>query len=93
MKKLALSGLLFIPTLVLADGKALHDSACIQCHAALMNGDANQMYQRLDKKVMSLGALVKRVDACATAADASWNKAQKAEVVDYLNQQFYSFSN
>lgn len=91
MKKSVMIALLLLPGLALADGKALHNSACLQCHASLMSGHANQMYQRADKKITSLKALKKRVNACAAAADVNWTKSQKSQVVEYLNQQFYSF--
>jgi mono/diheme cytochrome c family protein len=75
----------------LAQGKALHDAACLQCHASLGGGDANHLYLRDDRKVKSLDGLNKRVAYCAKAADVDWNKQQKQAVVEYLRQRFYKF--
>lgn len=75
----------------MAQGKALHDAACLQCHASLGGGDANQLYLREDRQVKSLDGLKKRVAFCTKAADVSWNKAQKQAVVEYLRQRFYDF--
>ena len=57
----------------LAQEKALHDSACLQCHASLSNGNANQMYTRSDRKVKNLSQLEKRVAFCMKAADVNWS--------------------
>lgn len=75
----------------LAQGKALHDSACLQCHASLGGGDPNQLYTREDRTVKSLDGLKKRVAYCTKAADVSWDKSQQQAVVDYLRQRFYNF--
>ena len=83
--------LLSVSTVVLADGKALHDASCMQCHASLTGGDANSLYSRSDRKVKSLTGLEKRVANCAIAADANWTPAQQQQVIDYLNSGFYHF--
>ena len=75
----------------LAQGKALHDSACLQCHASLGGGDPNQLYTRGDRTVKSLDGLKKRVAYCTKAADVNWDKSQQQAVVDYLRQRFYDF--
>lgn len=76
---------------VSAQGKALHDAACLQCHASLSGGNAYQLYQRSDRKVKTLEGLTKRVKSCALAADVSWNEAQREAVVRYLSDNFYRF--
>lgn len=76
---------------VSAQGKTLHDSACLQCHASLSGGDGTQLYQRSDRKVTSLEGLRKRVKNCALAADVSWDDAQREAVVQYLKASFYQF--
>lgn len=75
----------------LAQGKVLHDAACLQCHASLGGGDPNQLYQRDDRKIKSLNGLKKRVAYCTRAADVDWNPTQQQAVVDYLQQRFYDF--
>lgn len=82
---------LIISSAGLADGKALHDAACLQCHASLGGGDPHKLYQRSERKVKTLGGLEKRVAYCMTAADVSWSKAEQKMVVEYLREQFYHF--
>ena len=74
-----------------ADGKALHDKACVQCHDALTGGKANTIYNKASTKVTTLPALAKRVEHCALAAGVAWSTTQKQQVVDYLAEQFYRF--
>ena len=87
--------LLFIALLssgaLFADGKTLHDAACLQCHASLSAGDPHQLYERSDRKVKSVDTLRKRVAYCAKAADVTWDKTQQEAVVQYLRDQFYQF--
>lgn len=75
----------------MAQGKALHDAACLHCHASLGGGDPHQLYQRGDRKIKTLSALEKRVAYCTRAADVDWNEHQQQAVVDYLRQRFYDF--
>ncbi len=77
--------------MVLADGKALHDASCLQCHASLTVGDGTDLYSRTDRKVKTLSGLEMRVANCAIAADANWTPAQQQQVIDYLNSRFYRF--
>lgn len=91
--KATLAGLLLtVSSVLLADGKALHDASCLQCHAALTGGgDGNGLYSRADRKVKTLSGLEKRVANCAIAADANWTPAQQQQVIEYLNSRFYRF--
>ncbi len=88
-KTIILIGGLLLSNIVHADGKQLHDTACLQCHASLGGGDPYQLYTRTDKTIKSLSGLEKRVSYCARAADVSWSVQQKQTVVDYLNSTFY----
>lgn len=74
-----------------AQGKTLHDTTCLQCHASLTGDNPNSLYSRADRKVTTFAALQKRVKACAVAADANWSDAQRKEVVNYLSETFYHF--
>jgi len=74
-----------------AQGQALHDAACLQCHASLGGGNPYQLYQRADRQVKNLSELEKRVAFCMKAADVNWNKAQQQAVVQYLRTEFYRF--
>lgn len=82
---------LLFSSATMAQGQALHDVACQQCHASLAGGNPNQLYQRADRKVKSLSELEKRVAFCMKAADVNWNKAQQQAVVEYLRDAFYRF--
>ncbi|MCX4188549.1 hypothetical protein [Methylophaga sp. OBS4] len=87
---LLITGLL-LSVAVSAQGQALHDAACLQCHASLSNGNPYQLYQRQDRKVKTLEGLRKRVKNCAVAADVSWTNEQREAVVTYLRKNFYRF--
>ena len=92
MKRLLVSALLIgVSPLVLAQGKALHDKACMHCHDSLTGGNPNNMYTRDDRQITSLEALEKRVGYCMQAADVEWNQQQRDAVVEYLNSEFYLF--
>lgn len=75
----------------IAQGQALHDAACLQCHASLGGGNPYQLYQRADRKVKTLQELEKRVAFCMKAADVNWTKSQQQAVVQYLRAEFYRF--
>ena len=90
--KVFIAGLMLsVSSLLLADGKILHDASCLQCHASLTGADGNALYNRSDRKVKTLSGLEKRVANCALAADANWTPAQQQQVIDYLNSRFYRF--
>ena len=80
-----------VSTAVMAQGKDLHDTSCLQCHASLTGGKPNSMYTRPDHKISSLSALKKQVQGCAVAADANWSDEQREAVVSYLAKTFYHF--
>ncbi|MBE0618020.1 MAG: cytochrome c [Proteobacteria bacterium] len=65
-------------------GKKLVEEKCMGCHKT-------EKYTAANRKVTSLDALQKQVAACAAGAKLEWTDAQKAEVVTYLNQEFYKF--
>lgn len=92
MKRLLVSVLLICASpMVLAQGKALHDKACMQCHSSLTAGNPNSLYTRGDRQITSLSSLHKRVEYCMQAADVGWNQQQRDAVVEYLNSEFYRF--
>ena len=63
-------------------GKALVEQKCTGCHK-------DEVYGR---QIKSLAALQTQVDRCAVAANTDWSPAQKADVVKYLNKEFYKFN-
>ncbi len=72
-------------------GKALHDKACISCHASMFGGDGSKIYTRADRKVQNAQQLAARVSACNANTGAGWFPEDEAHVAAYLNQQYYKF--
>lgn len=94
MKLLGLIGLVVgigLSSAVWANGKALHDAACMQCHTVLMEGDSSAIYTRGNRKVQSFKQLEQQVARCALVADTDWSANQRQQVVEYLAQRFYPF--
>lgn len=90
-KIIMLISLTLISTAAMSQGKALHDSACLQCHASLMQGEPLAIYGQEGSKMTSLAKLEKQVAGCSVAADVTWSKQQQKQVVDYLANRFYNF--
>ncbi len=65
-------------------GKALEEQSCTKCHD-------NSVYSRPDRRIKSLAALQQRVNMCKKQAGAEWDKEETADVVEYLNTEFYRF--
>ena len=65
-------------------GKQLHNQSCLACHNP-------SVYTRPNHKIRSLAALHRQVAGCRQAAGARWSPAERADVIDYLNQTFYHF--
>jgi mono/diheme cytochrome c family protein len=85
---------LLLPILILASnahadvdavrGKLLHEQSCTGCHNT-------SVYSRTDKRINSLGALQGQVSRCTKPAGAEWDKQDIADVVEYLNRNYYHF--
>jgi mono/diheme cytochrome c family protein len=65
-------------------GKALHDAHCLKCHKA-------DVYTRKDHLVQNLAQLSKRVMNCQLSVGVNWFDDDVANVVEYLNQNYYHF--
>ena len=92
MRQGVLALLLFFDVAVaVAGGKALHDKACVQCHATLMGGNGNAIYNKSDSRITSFKRLQGQVAGCALAADVRWSSEEQRQVVNYLAKQFYTF--
>jgi mono/diheme cytochrome c family protein len=85
-------GLLLISPQVMADGKALHEQSCLQCHATLMADKASMIYTRSDRKVMRFQQLESRVESCGMAAGVHWQPEEYQQVIQYLATTFYQFN-
>lgn len=68
----------------LEHGKALHDSNCVNCHTT-------SVYTRPNRRIDSLEALNRQVQRCETALGVKWPAEDVADVVHYLNENFYKF--
>lgn len=75
-----------------ARGKALHDAHCTGCHNSIMSGDPTAIFTRPQRIVRSFDGLQKRVRFCESMAGTSWSEADINDVIAYLNQSFYKFS-
>ncbi len=74
------------------NGKTLHQAKCYQCHAeksGLGNGDI--IYTRSDRKVKDIKRLKTQVSMCNTQLRLDLFPEDEADLVAYLNQQFYKF--
>ena len=67
-----------------AAGKKLYDANCTKCHDT-------SVHTRSDRKIKSLDALDKQLIACAQAAQVKLSDAQRGDIAQYLNEQFYKF--
>jgi mono/diheme cytochrome c family protein len=74
-------------------GRKLHNASCTDCHANMTGGDGTALYTRSPRLVNSRPQLEKRVRYCAAGAKLAWSDKDIADVVHYLDRQFYNFGN
>lgn len=67
-----------------AAGKKLHDAACMSCHN-------DSVYTRKDRRITDLDGLREQMNACGHMSNVTLSKEQVANLVKYLNEQFYHF--
>ncbi len=94
IKTLATTSLLLLLTqtanaVSAANGKDLHDAICIACHISLTNGQPASLYTRSDRKFNTLKGLNEQVMRCQNSVGANWFDDQIADVVEYLNTNYY----
>jgi len=76
----------------LANGKTIDQQKCYACHAKKTGfGNGDMIYTRSDSKVKSIANLKKTVGMCNTELRLDLFPEDEADVVAYLNQQFYKF--
>jgi cytochrome c553 len=74
-------------------GKALHDKACISCHARMYGGDGSKMYTRDGRMLSNKLELLQRVASCNSSINAGWFPEDEGNVAAWLNKQYYHFDN
>ena len=76
-----------------ANGKKMHDSSsCLSCHSQMTSGKPDMLYTRSDRRVTSLGGLIKQVNGCNSMQKVGLDENSVNDVVKYLNESFYKFS-
>lgn len=90
-----LSALLSAPAFAapdLANGKTIDQQKCYACHAKKTGfGNGDMIYTRSDSKVKSVANLKRMVAMCNTELRLDLFPEDEADVVAYLNKQFYKF--
>jgi cytochrome c2 len=74
------------------NGKAIDQAKCYACHAkktGFSNGD--MIYTRSDRKVKDFARLKTMVTMCNTELRLDMFPEDEADVIAYLNKQFYKF--
>lgn len=69
----------------------LHETNCIECHAAMFDGKPNTIYTRKERKVKTAEGLRSRVQMCAINLNLQWFDEDIDEVTNFLNKEFYHF--
>jgi len=68
-----------------AQGEALHDEKCTNCHKS-------EVYTREDRMVKTMMALEHQVNNCMKGpAKAEWTQPETTSVVEFLNDRYYKF--
>ena len=76
----------------LANGKTIDQQKCYACHAKKTGfGNGDMIYTRSDSKVKSVANLKRMVAMCNTELRLDLFPEDEADVVAYLNKQFYKF--
>ena len=95
LSAIGLSALICAPAFAapdLANGKTIDQQKCYACHAKKTGfGNGDMIYTRSDGKVKSIANLKRMVSICNTELRLDLFPEDEADVVAYLNQQFYKF--
>ena len=73
-------------------GKSLVAKNCISCHASSFGGDGSAIYTRDYRKVKSARGLLAQIRNCNTMLDMKLFEDEELNVVKYLNQTYYKFT-
>lgn len=70
----------------LEDGKEMYEEDCVACHdSSVFTRDSKE------RKVNDFATLEKQVHRCVVMTELSWFEEDEANVVEYLNTNFYKF--
>lgn len=72
-------------------GEQLHNNQCTACHAARFGNNGAEIYTRPNHRVQSFEGLQRQVNRCKNNLEITWFDEDVADVVEYLNQQYYKF--
>jgi mono/diheme cytochrome c family protein len=76
-----------------AKGEKLHnDNSCLSCHAKMTGGKPDMLYTRNDRRVSNIGGLIGQVGGCNKMQKVGLDEEGVDDVVKYLNESFYKFS-
>jgi hypothetical protein len=76
----------------LANGKKIDEQKCYACHAKKSGfGNGDMIYTRSDSKVKNLQNLKSMVARCNTELRLDLFPEDEADVIAFLNKQFYKF--
>jgi len=76
----------------LANGKTIDQQKCYACHAKKTGfGNGDMIYTRSDRKVKDYARLKTMVAMCNTELRLDMFPEDEADVLAYLNKQFYKF--
>lgn len=87
------TGLAFAATSQAADwqrGEKLHNSQCVACHAARFGNNGADIYTRTNRRVQSFESLQRQVNRCKNNLEITWFDEDVADVVEYLNREYYT---
>ena len=74
-------------------GKKLqNDNSCLGCHAKMTGGKPDMLYTRADRRVTNIGGLIGQVGGCNKMQKVGLDEDALNDVVKYLNESFYKFS-
>lgn len=72
-------------------GEKLVESQCIACHAARFGNNGADIYTRANRRVHDFAGLQRQVNMCKNNLSITWFDEDVADVVAYLNHQYYHF--
>lgn len=76
----------------LKSAPALHEKACVACHARMYGGDGSKMYTRPGRVLSDKLELLQRVASCNATFNVGWFPEEEGAVAAWLNQLYYRFT-